>query len=340
MKKKSWIILILSVAVLLIAGASAWIYSRKNSSQQQVNQKPIETLKVGSVSEFSMLILAAERQGFFERNGLDVQITKYPTGVAAFQGLKNKQVDISAAADFVGVRNSFDNQDYKIIASIMDTPELFRIVGRKDKGIQNPSDLKGKKIGLTKNTAGEFFLSTFLTFNNLSPSDISVFDGEPPALTEALKKGNVDAVISARFHTYQLSQELDGNATIFPAQSNTLAYQLLFAHQSLGEQRPLVIQHFIQALVEAEDYLKSSPGQLKTVLADELKRPDDYINEATKQFNFRVSLDQSMLLTMEDAARWNIQNKLTGKTKVPNYLDYIHFDGLEKVKPGAITITH
>ncbi len=41
---------------------------------------------------------------------------------------------------------------------------------------------------------------------------------------------------------------------------------------------------------------------------------------------------------MDDEARWSIANNLTDKTVVPNYLDYIYLDGLEALKPEAVTI--
>jgi NitT/TauT family transport system substrate-binding protein len=40
---------------------------------------------------------------------------------------------------------------------------------------------------------------------------------------------------------------------------------------------------------------------------------------------------------MEDEARWRIENNLTDKTAVPNYLDFMYFGGLQAVKPEAIT---
>ena len=55
-------------------------------------------------------------------------------------------------------------------------------------------------------------------------------------------------------------------------------------------------------------------------------------------FQFRLSLDQPILVSLEDEARWAIRNKLTDVTKVPNYLDYIYTDALKAVKPGAVTI--
>lgn len=50
---------------------------------------------------------------------------------------------------------------------------------------------------------------------------------------------------------------------------------------------------------------------------------------------FSLSLDQSLILAMEDEARWMIKNNLTNEKNVPNFLDYIYEDGLKAVKPEA-----
>jgi NitT/TauT family transport system substrate-binding protein len=41
---------------------------------------------------------------------------------------------------------------------------------------------------------------------------------------------------------------------------------------------------------------------------------------------------------MENQARWAIRSKLTDRNKVPNFLEYIYFDGLKAVRPEVVTI--
>lgn len=322
---------------MVLVGLGVALYIN-NFGPAQEYTGPVETLRVGSVSEFSLLLLAADRHGYFRENGLDIKLKEYATGAAAFKGLQDKEVDISAASDFVGVRGSFSTQDFRIITSIFHTPELFRLVARKDRAIQKPGDIQGKRVGLTKNTAGEFFLSTLLTFNNLSMKDVTPVYGEPPELTKLILDGKVDAVISARYHTHQIDQALGGGGAVFPAQSNTFAYQLLYAQHSLAEQQPDTLRRFLQALVQAENYLNSHPDEVRLLLADKFKRPDEYITGVLPQFHFTLSLNQSMILAMEDEARWVMSTRPAQTMKLPNYLDFTYFDGLEKVKPEAITI--
>ena len=56
------------------------------------------------------------------------------------------------------------------------------------------------------------------------------------------------------------------------------------------------------------------------------------------EFSFQLLLDQTILVSMEDEARWAMKEGLTDKKEVPNYLDFIFMDALELVKPEAVTI--
>lgn len=56
--------------------------------------------------------------------------------------------------------------------------------------------------------------------------------------------------------------------------------------------------------------------------------------------NFKVSLDQELLLVMEDQARWAINDNRTNLTEVPDYLDFIRIDNLERIEPKAVTMIH
>ena len=48
--------------------------------------------------------------------------------------------------------------------------------------------------------------------------------------------------------------------------------------------------------------------------------------------------DQSILVALEDEARWTTENKLTEAARVPNYFDYFHTKALLAVKPEVVTI--
>ena len=57
-----------------------------------------------------------------------------------------------------------------------------------------------------------------------------------------------------------------------------------------------------------------------------------------KEGKFTLFLDQALIVSLEDQARWAIKNELTDATGVPNYLNYIYLDTLEAVKPKSMNI--
>ena len=65
---------------------------------------------------------------------------------------------------------------------------------------------------------------------------------------------------------------------------------------------------------------------------------ETYIETVWKQNQFGLSLDQSLIVAMEGEARWMINNNLTNATLVPDFTNYIYFDGLRTIKPEAVNI--
>ena len=56
------------------------------------------------------------------------------------------------------------------------------------------------------------------------------------------------------------------------------------------------------------------------------------------QNQYSLSLDQSLVLAMEDETRWMIENDMTNATAVPDFRKYLYSDGLESVRPGSVNI--
>jgi len=89
---------------------------------------------------------------------------------------------------------------------------------------------------------------------------------------------------------------------------------------------------------EAEGYIKVNSEEAKEFARNRFDYESDYMDYSWPRQEFAVMLPQAMLILFEDQARWRIGNNLTEATEVPNYLDYVYLDALEKVKPEAIRI--
>jgi ABC-type nitrate/sulfonate/bicarbonate transport system substrate-binding protein len=127
---------------------------------------------------FNLPLWAAERQGFFEANGVRVTLTPTPSSTFQMQGLAEGRFDIAMTA--------FDNvvayQEGQGEAKIPDNPDLFAFMGSDDgflsvmggKGVKTFADLKGKKLAVDALTTGfAFVLRELLAKNGIAESEVT-----------------------------------------------------------------------------------------------------------------------------------------------------------------------
>jgi ABC-type nitrate/sulfonate/bicarbonate transport system substrate-binding protein len=332
-------VIVISLSILVIFGQYFQAnYNLIQNKKQQKYSGPVDKIIVGKQAEYGTLFVVAQEQGFFKENGLDVTIKEYESGAPAFHDLLRGEIDMTNAAEFVGVRNSFLGEDFKILGSVGTATSAWEIVARRDHGIDRISDLKGKKIGVPRKTLGEFFLGNFLILNKISLDEIQLIDNTPQALMNAILKGDVDAVMIFEPHVFNIKQNLGQDAVSWSGQSGRLNYILLYATGDIVRNRPQAVKRFIKSLVMAENYIKSNERVVEKFMKNTLLYSDAYISSVLPKFRFYVALEQPMLLLMEDEASWVIDNKLTTGTKVPNYLNFIYFDALVESNSDAVTI--
>ena len=104
------------------------------------------------------------------------------------------------------------------------------------------------------------------------------------------------------------------------------------------ENNPVAIDRFMKSVLEAENYIKDHSEESKKFIKDKFNYESDYMDYSWPNQEFTVVLEQAMLIVFEDQARWRIKRRLTDAKEVPNYLDNIYLDALEKLKPEAVTI--
>jgi len=283
------------------------------------------------------LNLLAEENGYFKENGLDAEIHTYDTAPVAVTALLAGEVDVAIASDFTGVRNIFTNDNLRILTQVS-SQEVLQLIGRKDKGISTEADLKGKRIGITRKSVGEFFLGQFLTFNDLNLQDVVIVDLPTADLVSHLESGDIDAAVLYDPFAYNLKKELGDKLVAWSAQKNQKVFSVDYTTAGFISAHGEVLERYLRSLVEAEKYVTDNQAAAKSFIAKRFNYDDAYIEYIWPKINIAVGLDQALILTMEGEARWSIANKLTDKISVPNYTNYVYFGPLEKLKPEAITI--
>lgn len=334
MALKRHIIVVVVFTFIIAILLTFYIYSQQSATA------PLESLAVGvNHDESSTPFYIAQDQGFFEKNGLNVTYIEYDTGLAAANAMQKGEVDIAVGiADYVFASKALGNQPVKTIGSFAQTDFTF-LVGRKDLNISNISDLAQKTIALQIGTVQEYYLGKFFDLHSLSLLNVTLVNSS--TIYEGIGKlvnGQIDACIVNTNYLDSIQAQLGSNAVFWSIQSNQPFFALILCNNNWINQHQSTIKQILTAIDQAEQYLVQHPSETQKTIKEHLNFSDAQANKALSRNTYVLSLSPALITTLEDQARWQISNKLTNSTAVPNFLDYIFLEGLAAVKPDAITI--
>jgi len=321
---------------ILILIASVVGCGQKRHEDQAVATKEI-TLGVGS-GLFLSAIWVAENKGYFQEEGLDLAVKEFSSGKASLQGMLEGGVDISTLAPSPFVFASFDRRDVLIFATFASSDENIKMIVSKDRGIEAAKDLKGKRVGTVSGSSAAFFLATFLTYNGLLESDVESTNIRPPRLPNALNSGEVDAIVIWEPYAYNAKKLLGDKAMQLPGSEIYRETFNLTVMRDFARENPGVLERLLKAVIRATAFINTNEEEAQRIVTERLNLDETLATQLWDSYVFDVSLDQALILTLEDEARWAIENKLVEKSMLPNYLDLIYPDALKAVKPRAFSI--
>lgn len=335
--RRRWALLaaVLGVTVALAAlGLARWREAPGASA-------PPEKLTIAvSTTPHAALLHLAHAKGFFTQEGLDLTLVPVTHGKAAIDLLAQGQTDLAAAAEVPFVIAVLNGQPLGIAATVLSASSEMTVVGRRDRGIAQPADLLGKRVGVTFGTSGDYFLWAFLTHYRLAPERVEMVDVPPVQIAERLASGAVDAVATWEPLRTRAREALGAKAVSFTESNAYTVTHVVVGRNDFLQQRSGAIEKLVRALIKAEHFVRVQPKQALALAAGVLKLDAATLEPGWQALEFRVDLRQSQLVTLEDQARWAIARGYAKQQVVPNFLPHIYLGALLAVSPERVTIVH
>jgi NitT/TauT family transport system substrate-binding protein len=291
-----------------------------------------------STSSNAMLMYIAFAKNYFKEENLEATPQPHAFGKPALQAVIEGKADIATVGNAPIVLAVMNGKKITTLAMIQTANKNEAIVAKRDRGIAKPSDLQGKKIGLTLGTTGDFFADSFLLAHGIDRKHVKIIDLKPDEMANALDTGKVAAVSTWNPTLIQLQKKLGSNGIMFFGEALYTEIFCLVASQEYVKNNPAAIKKVLRALLKAETFVQQYPEEARRLVAEFIKTDKAVLDETWDNFTFRVTLDQALLVDLEDQTRWAIKNRLTERRGMPNYLDYIYVEGLTAVKPAAVRI--
>lgn len=215
--------------------------------------KPLQALNVVVFpGGFNLPLWAAERQGFFEQNGIRVVLTPTPSSTFQMQGLAEGRFDIAMTA----IDNVVAYQEGQGEAAIPDHPDLFAFMGADNgflslvggHGVKSVTELRGGKLSVDAMTTGyAFVLRELLARHGIAESEVS-FERAGGALGrfEALLRGeHAGTMLITPFDLLAMNQ---GHAQLARAADALGAYQgvVAAARRSWARQNEAAVVGYVR----------------------------------------------------------------------------------------------
>jgi NitT/TauT family transport system substrate-binding protein len=284
---------------------------------------------------FSGLIAIADKQGFFKEEGLEVVIHLHPTGRASLEQVCLGQAQVATVADIAFAAKAFEDPSIRVLASI-GTTLGSQIVARKDRGIQKPSDLKGKRVAFTAGTANDYFLYSFLITENIPQKDVAMVDIPAARQVEALVKGEVDAISTFETYAFEAKKQLGANVIAWDSQ-NEMAYHWFLAFRESLVPSPEPLKRLFKALIRAEAFAVDHEEEAKRIISQKWDFDPAFMQQFWSGTRLDISFSQSIVTALQNYTRW-YQSKVDPSAVLPDVIDFLHTSVLDAVAPESVTI--
>jgi len=290
-----------------------------------------------SKTPLSTPFYVAKAIGAFDKTCVQVKFSEVVGGQKAFSEVMSGKADFGTSSDSVIAFQSLANKDFVTHAMFVQSDNDVKLITHPSAQINSAADLKGKRIGVTKGTASEYFLSTLLALEGLTTEDVLLHHFKPDELINGYSQHEVDAIVPWEPFAFNSAQLLDKDIKIHDTKSlNTLSFNLL----SLKADKIVVekAKCIIEGLAVAIDYIASHPEKAKKVVIDELQLSSEFIEWVWPDYIFKLSLNQSLILSLKSQVIWAVATQMTEHAELPSVENFIDSRAMLQVDPGAVNI--
>ncbi|MFZ3285673.1 MAG: NrtA/SsuA/CpmA family ABC transporter substrate-binding protein, partial [Telluria sp.] len=283
-------------------------------------------------------VFVGQAQGLFAKAGVSLHVQPFLLGKDALKAVIDGNADLAIVADTPFMFAVLGGNDVAAVASISEARRALAIVARRDHGIATMAELKGKTVGLTMGTNSPYFLEATLQANRMHAADLSLRDMQVDAYIAAFKGGEIDAAVVFQPYLAQLQRDMGQAISVFFGEDVYAFRFLLVGQPAYIQSHPQEVQRVLNALIQAKAAIHADPTGTGAMVAKAVGIAPELMATLFDPQDYDVTLDQGLLLALDDQTRWAIKSGLAKPGQVPNYLHHLAYRDLEAVSPSAVRI--
>ncbi len=227
---------------------------------------------------YSPVSIALKENGFLEKSlekdGVAVRWVQSLGSNKALEFLNAGSLDFGSSASAAALIARANGNPIKSVY-VYSRAEWTALVTKPDSGITKVSDLKGKRIAVTRGTDPHIFLIRALAREGLTDKDVKLVLLQHADGRLALQRGDVDAW--AGLDPMMASAELQDGDKLFFRDKSLISWGALNVREAFAKENPELVDKVLAAYDEARKWSLDHPQELKALLAKAAKLPDDVV---------------------------------------------------------------
>jgi sulfonate transport system substrate-binding protein len=225
----------------------------------------------------------------FAKDGISIRWVQTLGSNKALEFLSAGSIDFGSTAGSAALLAKINGNPIKSIY-VYSRPEWTALVTRKDSTISKVSDLKGKRVAVTRGTDPHIFLVRALLDAGLSEKDITPVLLQHPDGKTALIRGDVDAW--AGLDPMMAQAEVEDGAKLFFRKPEANTWGILNVREEFLKDHPDLVRRVLGVYEAARKHSLANYDDVKRVFIAATKLPEAVVD---KQLKERTELTHSRI---------------------------------------------
>lgn len=288
------------------------------------NGGSLQKVRVGTdTMQLAYAQIIGKQKGFYEENGIDVEITTYAAGIETINAIVTGTEDIGAAYDYALSTRCIPGSKVRMVSAFVTNADGSYWYEASDEDVKAPADLKGKNIGIVKGTVGEYLIAKELEEGGLTADDVTISylssDGE---VTAAYVAGQIDAMLGLKPFIEEINKAEGHHVINTTGDIGIKSQGFIAADATFASEHPDAVTAYLKGTQKAIDYINSDTDDAAQICADYLTVPKEDVLASFDSFTFDVRYSTEDHEHLQDIADWCVKNKvLENETKIADYAD-------------------
>ena len=293
-----------------------------------------------AINAYSGPFYVASEKNYWAAEGLVVEEKFFTSGRLCLDALLAGAADIVTVAETPIVFAGMSNQNVAIVATMSSATNDLKVIARRDHGINDPTDLRGKKIAMLFGATSEYYGGLFLSAYGISFDDVKRVNLNPSDMPIALINGDIDAYVIWEPFVYNGFAKLGHEKAIKFIKKDiyTLPFNIA-VRKDYADKNPEIVKSALRAIISANDFIREQPNEAIKIIAEKTGMETSVLSDIWEDYEFNVKLHKDLPDALIREAKWAIKAGLAPPNSVvPDYTNFINAKLLRSIDEKRVTL--